>query len=65
MADDWKTAHEMANIVKYAPTVEAIPVEWIKKYASKKSYNDGMDCYWHFWEEDILKMLEDWGKENV
>jgi hypothetical protein len=26
MADDWKTAHEMANIVKYAPTVDAVPV---------------------------------------
>lgn len=25
MADDWKTAHEIANVVKYAPTVEAIP----------------------------------------
>ena len=32
MADDWKTAHEMANIVKYAPTVDAVPVrhgKWI------------------------------------
>ena len=45
-------------------TVEAIPIEWIKRYASEKSYNDGMDCYWHFWEEDILKMLEDWKEEN-
>jgi len=33
MADDWKTAHEIANIVKYAPTVDAEPVKhgkWIK-----------------------------------
>ena len=29
MADDWKTAHEIANHVKYAPVVEAIPVEWL------------------------------------
>ena len=32
MADDWKTAHEMANLIKYAPTVEAKPVvrgHWI------------------------------------
>ena len=31
MADDWKTAHEMANHIKYAPTIEAVPVvhaEW-------------------------------------
>jgi rRNA maturation endonuclease Nob1 len=26
MADDWKTAHEIANVVKYAPTVDAVPV---------------------------------------
>jgi hypothetical protein len=32
MADDWKTAHEMANIVKYAPTIDAVPVrhgKWV------------------------------------
>ena len=32
MADDWKTAHEIANIVKYAPTIDAEPVrrgKWI------------------------------------
>lgn len=23
LADDWKTAHEIANVVKYAPTIEA------------------------------------------
>jgi len=26
MADDWKTAHEIANHVKYAPTIDAVPV---------------------------------------
>lgn len=25
-ADDWKTAHEIANVIKYAPTVDAVPV---------------------------------------
>lgn len=33
LADDWKTAHEIANCVKYAPTVDAAPVKhgrWIK-----------------------------------
>ena len=25
MADDWKTAHEIANVVKYAPTI--VPAE--------------------------------------
>lgn len=26
LADHWKTAHEIANCVKYAPTVDAAPV---------------------------------------
>lgn len=26
MADDWKTAHEIANVVKYAPTIDAVEV---------------------------------------
>ena len=32
LADDWKTAHEIANIVKYAPTEDVAPVihaEWM------------------------------------
>lgn len=31
-ADDWKTAHEIANVIKYAPTVDAVQVrhgKWI------------------------------------
>lgn len=46
------------------PYLKAITIEWLKQYASKKSYNDEMDCYWTFWEEDVLKMIEDWEKEN-
>ena len=43
LADDWKTAHEIANCVKYAPTVDAAPVahgRWIE--------NEGFDgdCYY-------------------
>lgn len=43
LADDWKTAHEIANCVKYAPTVDAMPVKhgrWIE--------NEGFDgdCYY-------------------
>ncbi len=44
--------------------VKAIPIEWIKEYASMKSFNDEMDCYWHFWEEDVLKMVTAWEQEN-
>lgn len=41
-----------------------IPIDWIKRYASEKSAHDEMDCYWHFWEEDVLKMIDAWEKEN-
>ena len=46
------------------PTVKAIPIEWIKNYASHKASKDLIDCYWHFWEDDVLKMVADWEKEN-
>jgi len=43
---------------------KAIPVEWIKNYASHKASKDLIDCYWHFWEDDVLKMVAEWEKEN-
>lgn len=30
LADDWKTAHEIANCVKYATTVEPKKARWIR-----------------------------------
>ncbi len=32
LADDWKTAHEIANVVKYFPTTEPEPkhAHWVK-----------------------------------
>ena len=44
--------------------VDAIPIEWIKNYASHKASKDLIDCYWHFWEDDVLKMVTAWEKEN-
>lgn len=43
MADDWKTAHEMANIVKYAPTVDAVPVSFIQELI--KQDNQFIEAY--------------------
>ena len=43
--------------VENAPTVEAIPVEWVRKYMD--GLPDGGMAY-----ECILVMLEDWRKEN-
>ena len=56
--------HNCDNTACNVIRTNVIPIKWIKKYASKKSYDDGMDCYWTFWEEDVLKMIEDWEKEN-
>lgn len=39
MADDWKTAHEIANHIKYAPTVEAIPVVHCKEEVNERGEN--------------------------
>ena len=50
--------------LKTVPEVKAITVEWIKNYASHKASKDLIDCYWHFWEDDVLKMVADWEKEN-
>ena len=46
------------------PTVKAIPIEWMKKFANERALNDGMDGYWHFWGTDLLQMIELWEKEN-
>ena len=34
LADDWKTAHEIVNVVKYFPTTESEPkhAHWIADY---------------------------------
>lgn len=46
--------------------VETIPVEWIKNYARHKASKGftEIDCYWQYWEEDVLKMVTEWEKEN-
>lgn len=47
-----------ARTIEIAPTVEAIPIEWIKKWVEK--------CNWHYTDlpRIIETMLEDWEKEN-
>lgn len=53
-----------AKDIKEAPTVKAIPIERLKKFANERALNDGMDGYWHFWGTDLLQMIEQWEKEN-
>lgn len=59
-----KAVSRMLAITQGQPTVKAIPIKWIKNYASHKASKDLIDCYWHFWEDDVLKMVADWEKEN-
>lgn len=48
------------------PDKDFIPIEWIKNYARHKASKGftEIDCYWQYWEEDVLKMVADWEKEN-
>ena len=39
---------------KYAPEVDAIPVEWIKKWLNKRP----------LYEDSVCELLEDWRKEK-
>lgn len=55
---------EAIHIVKLYQEKQLIPINWIKNYASHKASEDLIDCYWHFWEDDVLKMVADWEKEN-
>lgn len=53
------------------PIVEAIPIEWIKGHLPKKDfiYHDGIltdfSMGWNDCVDEIMKMIEDWEKENA
>lgn len=72
MADDWKTAHEMANIVKYAPTVDAIPIEFIeKRIAELKKLNEyvfmangGYTSPSDYEQWELERLIRDWREQN-
>ena len=57
--------HEAIKILEKYRYKQLIPVGWIKNYASHKASKDFIDCYWHFWEDDVLKMVAEWEKENA
>ena len=46
------------------PTVEAIPIDWMKKFANERAKNEEEEGYWHFWGTDLLQMITQWEKEN-
>ena len=51
-----KAVSRVVAILQSQPTVDAIPVEWVKEWAmkSENTYN----------REQIVEMLNDWEKEN-
>ena len=55
-------------VIDDAPTVKAIPIEWVKKYANKliELENHNYFAYRGLGDtgESILNMLEVWEKEN-
>lgn len=61
-----KAVSRMLAITQGQPTVNAIPIEWIKNYARHKASKGftEIDCYWQSWEDDVLEMVADWEKEN-
>lgn len=48
------------KFVALQPTVEAIPIEWIRKWAGKMAAETN-NCNWNTY---TLRMLEGWEKEN-
>ena len=63
IVDTWEEGYiECLKVVDETPTVEAIPIEWIKKWCNEHNRKS--------LEERLLKrygvitMLEDWEKEN-
>lgn len=64
---------DLAELVDKAPTIEAIPVEWIKKKLNK--LKDDIKWSWYYgnaalkemeWAETWVQvvLLEEWEKEN-
>lgn len=57
-ADIEMPLHRVKAALESLPTIEAIPVEWLKQWEEKHK-ND--PCYCGFVSEEIIK---DWEKEN-
>ena len=59
----------LRRLLESQPTVEAIPIEWIEKYAKRfiELENRNYFAYRGFSDigEAILNMLENWEKENA
>lgn len=50
--------------IEKAPTVEAIPIEWIKKYIAEEGIYPNRELLSVEQADAIEKMIENWEKEN-
>lgn len=55
----WIRYKMFENVIEEQPTVKAIPIEWVKRYAKK-----GGRVVNILFPFEIEMMLEDWKKEN-
>ena len=44
LADDWKTAHEIANVVKYAPSIDIVRCKECAKWRSDRFFCTQWSC---------------------
>lgn len=59
--DKEATAKEIDSLF---PTVKAISIDWLKKFANERAKNEEEEGYWHIWGTDLLQMITQWEKEN-
>lgn len=54
-------------VIDEAPTVKAIPIEWIEAFSKqqdKKQYKDFLEFMLNYWNMHGMHALELWEKEN-
>lgn len=61
-ADIEMPLHRVKIALEYEPTVKAVPIEWMKRYAKKICEDDG--GIFNSKAYGINRMIRDWEKEN-
>ena len=49
LADDWKTAHEIANVVKYAPSIDIVRCGECRYWNTKDCREGVGECEWAYY----------------
>ena len=56
--------HQFMYEIERAPTVEAIPIEWIKRYIAEEGIYPNRELLSVELADAIERMIENWEKEN-